>query len=42
MGENEETLSSVGNVAADAVASLKAAKAAQAKSTGAVRDDIPF
>jgi len=37
MGE-EQTLSSVGDVAADAVASLKAA---QAKST-AVQDDIPF
>ena len=35
----EESLSSVGNVALDAITNLKAA---QAKSTGAVQDDIPF
>jgi len=39
MGEDEESLNSVGNVALDAIANLKAA---QAKSTGAVQDDIPY
>ena len=38
MGE-EESLNSVGSVALDAIANLKAA---QAKSTGAVQDDIPY
>ena len=39
MGGDEESLNSVGSVALDAIANLKAA---QAKSTGAVQDDIPY